>query len=97
MSYNPHQVKAVLNAVFSNDPIITAFIGTNRVNGKDVKTRLTIKFFDASGKEVLPDKDSPFAYALSSLNSSLTNKGGHAEFVSDFGATMRSNTLMAHM
>ncbi|EQA3579219.1 LPXTG-anchored aggregation substance [Enterococcus faecalis] len=75
-----------LNAVFSNDPIITAFIGTNRVNGKDVKTRLTIKFFDASGKEVLPDKDSPFAYALSSLNSSLTNKGGHAEFVSDFGA-----------
>ncbi|MFB8482720.1 GbpC/Spa domain-containing protein, partial [Enterococcus faecalis] len=45
-----------LNAVFSNDPIITAFIGTNRVNGKDVKTRLTIKFFDASGKEVLPDK-----------------------------------------
>ena len=35
--------------------------------------------------EVLPDKDSPFAYALSSLNSSLTNKGGHAEFVSDFG------------
>ncbi|UNM73985.1 LPXTG-anchored aggregation substance [Enterococcus faecalis] len=64
-----------LNAVFSNDPIITAFIGTNRVNGKDVKTRLTIKFFDASGKEVLPDKDSPFAYALSSLNSSLTNKG----------------------
>ncbi|HBD0929841.1 TPA: KxYKxGKxW signal peptide domain-containing protein, partial [Enterococcus faecalis] len=68
-----------LNAVFSNDPIITAFIGTNRVNGKDVKTRLTIKFFDASGKEVLPDKDSPFAYALSSLNSSLTNKGGHAE------------------
>ncbi|MBO6411044.1 aggregation substance, partial [Enterococcus faecalis] len=75
-----------LNAVFSNDPIITAFIGTNRVNGKDVKTRLTIKFFDASGKEVLPDKDSPFAYALSSLNSSLTNKGGHAEFVSDFRA-----------
>ncbi|MBJ1667557.1 aggregation substance, partial [Enterococcus faecalis] len=75
-----------LNAVFSNDPIITAFIGTNRVNGKDVKTRLTIKFFDASGKEVLPDKDSPFAYALSSLNSSLTKKGGHAEFVSDFGA-----------
>ncbi|WP_395974960.1 LPXTG-anchored aggregation substance [Enterococcus faecalis] len=75
-----------LNAVFSNDPIITAFIGTNRVNGKDVKTRLTIKFFDASGKEVLPDKASPFAYALSSLNSSLTNKGGHAEFVSDFGA-----------
>lgn len=75
-----------LNAVFSNDPIITAFIGTNRVNGKDVKTRLTIKFFDASGKEVLPDKDSPFAYTLSSLNSSLTNKGGHAEFVSDFGA-----------
>ena len=47
-----------LNAVFSNDPIITAFIGTNRVNGKDVKTRLTIKFFDASGKEVLPDKAS---------------------------------------
>ncbi|WP_251844783.1 GbpC/Spa domain-containing protein, partial [Enterococcus faecalis] len=45
-----------LNAVFSNDPIITVFIGTNRVNGKDVKTRLTIKFFDASGKEVLPDK-----------------------------------------
>ncbi|WP_425133814.1 GbpC/Spa domain-containing protein, partial [Enterococcus faecalis] len=75
-----------LNAVFSNDPIITAFIGTNRVNGKDVKTRLTIKFFDASGKEVLPDKDSPFAYALSSLNSSLTNKGGHAEFVSNFRA-----------
>ncbi|WP_336146010.1 GbpC/Spa domain-containing protein, partial [Enterococcus faecalis] len=75
-----------LNAVFSNDPIITAFIGTSRANGKEIKTRLTIKFFDASGKEVLPDKASPFAYALSSLNSSLTNKGGHAEFVSDFGA-----------
>ncbi|HGW6169817.1 TPA: LPXTG-anchored aggregation substance [Enterococcus faecalis] len=75
-----------LNAVFSNDPIITVFVGTDRVNGKDIKTRLTIKFFDESGKEVLPDKDRPFAYALSSLNSSLTNKGGHAEFVSDFGA-----------
>ncbi|MBS6900207.1 MAG: LPXTG cell wall anchor domain-containing protein, partial [Enterococcus faecalis] len=85
-----------LNAVFSNDPIITAFIGTNRVNGKDVKTRLTIKFFDASGKEVLPDKDSPFAYALSSLNSSLTNKGGHAEFVSDFGANNASGVGLAN-
>ena len=37
-------------------------------------------------KEVLPDKDHAFAYALSSLNSSLgTNYSvEHAEFVSDF-------------
>ena len=77
-----------LNAVFSNDPIITAFVGTKNANGKDVKVRLTIKLYDANGKEVLPEKDHAFAYALSSLNSSLgTNYSvEHAEFVSDFGS-----------
>ncbi|MEW4403895.1 LPXTG-anchored aggregation substance [Enterococcus sp. AN402] len=76
-----------LNAVFSNNPIITAFVGTKNANGKDVKVRLTIKFFDSTGKEVLPDSNAPFAYALSSLNSSLGAKttADHAEFVSNFG------------
>ncbi|HBI1717975.1 TPA: LPXTG-anchored aggregation substance [Enterococcus faecalis] len=77
-----------LNAVFSNNPIITAFVGTKNANGKDVQVRLTIKFFDFTGKEVFPDSGAPFVYALSSLNSSLGAKtaADHAEFVSNFGA-----------
>ncbi|EHB5081920.1 TPA: LPXTG-anchored aggregation substance [Enterococcus faecalis] len=76
-----------LNAVFSSNPIITAFVGTKNANGKDVQVHVAIKFFDAAGKEVLPDSDAPFAYALSSLNSSLGAKtaADHAEFVTNFG------------
>ncbi|MFB5348635.1 LPXTG-anchored aggregation substance [Enterococcus faecalis] len=77
-----------LNAVFSNDPIITVFVGTKNANGKDIQVRLTIKLYDVNDKEVLAEKDHAFAYALSSLNSSMgTNYSvEHAEFVSDFGA-----------
>ena len=73
MSYNPHQVKSgtPLHAVFSNDPIITALlVQTESMVRAMLKTRLTIKL-DAPGKEVLPDKDSPFAYALSSFKSQV--------------------------
>lgn len=39
-----------LNAVFSSNPIITAFVGTKNANRKDVQVHVIIKFFDVSGK-----------------------------------------------
>lgn len=60
-----------VNAFFHNDPTITITYGlpTGKNQASNVEIELVVKFFDANGKEILPEKDKPFLYSGASLNS----------------------------